>query len=55
MASKKKLKKGIKSLEKLLLVHEKKLKNAFSEEGAQYLLKDIERLKKQKNKKEKKL
>lgn len=53
MASKKKTLKGIKTLEKVIKEHEKKLAEAPSEEGRLYLMKDIERLKKQKEKKEK--
>ena len=52
MTSKKKLLKGIESIEKLIKVHEIKLDIASSPEGRQYLIKDIERLKKQKIKKE---
>ena len=52
MASKNKLLKGIKTIEKRLKEHEEKLLRAVSKEGRLYLTKDIERLKKQKNKKE---
>ena len=52
MASKKKTLKGIKTLEKRIKEHEKKLAQAISEEGRSYLVKDIGRLKKQKEKKE---
>ena len=52
MASKKKTLKGIKTLEKIIKEHEKKLAQAPSEEGRGYLIKYIERLKKQKEKKE---
>jgi len=53
MASKKKLLKGIKTIEKRIKEHEKKLAEAISEEGKHYLTKDINRLKWQKEKKEK--
>jgi len=53
MSSKKKAFKGIKSIEKRIKEHEQKLAEAISEEGRQYLFKDIARLKKQKQKKEK--
>lgn len=52
MASKKKKLKGIKTVEKRIKEHEQKLADAVSEEGRSYLIKDIERLKKQKEKKE---
>ncbi|MBI2598476.1 MAG: hypothetical protein HYW50_04740 [Candidatus Diapherotrites archaeon] len=52
MASKKKLLKGIKTIERRLKEHEEKLLKAVSEEGRLYLTKDIEMLKKQKKKKE---
>lgn len=55
MASKKKARKAIKSIEKRIMEHEEKLAQAISEEGRHYLFKDIARLKKQKNKKEKQL
>ncbi|MBU2477412.1 hypothetical protein KKG83_08145 [Candidatus Micrarchaeota archaeon] len=55
MASKKKLIKGIKTIEKRIKEHEKKLAEAFSEEGKNYLIKDLNRLKWQKEKKEKQL
>ena len=52
MASKKKTAKGIKTIEKRIKEHEQKLAQAGSEEARSYLIKDIERLKKQKEKKE---
>ncbi|MBU1120619.1 MAG: hypothetical protein ABIE23_01190 [archaeon] len=55
MASKKKALKGIKSIEKRLEEHEEKLAKAIPEEGMQYLTRDIHRLKKQKEKKERQL
>ncbi|HLD58511.1 MAG TPA: hypothetical protein VI977_02615 [archaeon] len=55
MASKKKTLKGIKSLEKIIKEHEQKLVEAPSEEGRAYLVKDIDRLRKQKEKKQKRL
>ncbi len=53
--SKKKILKGIKSIEKSIKLHEQKLAKAGSEEGKRYLVKDIERLRKQKEKKETRL
>lgn len=55
MASKKKLMKEIKTIEKRIKEHEKKLAEAESEEGKHYLIKDINRLKSQKERKEKQL
>ncbi|MEW6294730.1 MAG: hypothetical protein AB1467_00340 [Candidatus Diapherotrites archaeon] len=55
MSSKKKAFKGIKSIEKRIKEHEQKLAEAISEDGRQYLFKDIARLKKQKEKKEEQL
>jgi TATA-binding protein-associated factor Taf7 len=55
MSSKKKLKKGIETIEELLKAHEKKLAEAGSEELKGYFFKDIQRLRKQKEKKEKQL
>ncbi|MFH1256966.1 MAG: hypothetical protein V1494_06790 [Candidatus Diapherotrites archaeon] len=52
MPSKKKKLKGIASIEKRIKEHELKLAQAISEEGRQYLVKDINRLKKQKERKE---
>jgi hypothetical protein len=52
MSSKKKRAKGIKTIEKVIKEHEKKLAEAISEEGRHYLIHDINRLKKQKEKKE---
>lgn len=53
MASKKKIIKGIESIGKRIAEHEEKLAKALSEDARSYLSKDIERLKKQKKKKEK--
>lgn len=55
MSSKKKIHRGISSIEKRIKEHEKKLAEAPSEEGRHYLFKDIQRLKKQKEKKEKQI
>ncbi len=52
MPSKKKIRKGIKTIEKRIKEHEQKLAEAISEEGRHYLIHDIGRLKKQKEKKE---
>lgn len=51
--SKKKIMQGIESIAKRIAEHEQKLAKARSEEGKSYLIKDIDRLKKQKEKKEK--
>ena len=55
MASKKKALKGIETIGKIIKEHEQKLAQAPSEEGRRYLINDIERLKKQKEKKEKRI
>jgi len=55
MSSKKKIRRGIDSIGKRIKEHEKKLAGAISEEGRQYLIKDMGRLKKQKEKKESQL
>ncbi|MDO8537494.1 MAG: hypothetical protein Q7S21_01285 [archaeon] len=55
MSSKKKLSKGIESIKERIKEHEIKLSKATSKEGIYYLTKDIERLKKQKHKKEKRI
>ena len=55
MPSKKKIRRGIDSIGKRIKEHEKKLAEAISEEGRQYLIKDMGRLKKQKEKKESQL
>lgn len=52
MSPKKKIARGIKTIEKRIKEHEQKLAQAISEEGRQYLIKDMGRLKKQKEKKE---
>lgn len=55
MASKKKLLKGIKSISQKISEHEKKLASPKYTEALSYLIKDIDRLKKQKEQKEKRL
>ena len=55
MSSKKKMLKGIKSIEERIREHEEKFAQAISEEGRHYLIKDINRLKKQKEKKKRQL
>ena len=55
MSSKKKLSKGIQSINERIKEHEIKLSKATTVEGIYYLTKDIQRLKKQKDKKEKRI
>ena len=55
MASKKKLKKGIATLEKRLEEHKQKFLSATNQDYRGYLIKDMNRIRKYKEKKEKRL